>query len=49
MMNDEELEELIACDAVSMKTPHAKKFRRSVMASRTISAPASSEGDIQSS
>jgi hypothetical protein len=59
-MNDEELEQLITCDAVGMKTPHAKKFRRSVVASRTdpaaaaaaassAPAPAETEGDKHSS
>lgn len=36
-MDDEELEQLITCDAVAMKTPHAKKFRRSVAAEQTRS------------
>ena len=54
-MDDEELEQLIACDAVSMKKPHAKKFRLSVVARRTDAASTSlsprllvSEGNKQS-
>ena len=54
-MDDEELEQLIACDAVRMKKPYAKKFRLSVVERRTDAASTSlspvlpvSEGNKQS-
>jgi hypothetical protein len=42
---EEELEQLISCDAVNMKPPHAKKFRRQVAARRSEAAGTDAAGE----